>query len=366
MHSPVLNTLKRVGTQSTSSAFWKLMHQVAIASGATHVTFMGLFYGMGATTMAWVNLGSVMLFAASYFCLRRRWNLLASNLMTFEIVAHATVAVRAIGWDSGFHYYLLLVVPVVVISCMKYPVFKPILVGAICAVYLALDYTMHGLTPWDVVTPQVLSALRYFNISAVFLLLTILAHLYLQMITRAEAKLRLLATTDPLTQLLNRRSVMEIAEYEHAQYQHHRKPLAFVLGDVDHFKAINDRYGHAAGDAVLAAVSRALKDTVRDQDSVARWGGEEFLIVMPNATVETATLVAQRVRERVAAIEVPVDEHLIKVSMTFGVSGHRPQQAPDVSITRADAAMYCGKLNGRNQVVEETPRPMETRPGLAG
>jgi len=342
---------KTLGNRNTAFAFWGLMYKIAVVAGATHVMFMGLFYGLGAHTLAWINLGSVLLFAASYLCLKKRLNLLAVALIVTEILVHAILAVRAIGWDSGFHYYLLVVVPVVVISQMKIKAFKPVLITLMLLLYIGLDHAMRDLTPLDVISAQTLSGLRYFNIAVTFLLLTYLSGIYLKLVTKAEKELRILATTDPLTQLLNRRSLLEIAEYELVQRKRHQAPLAFVLADIDHFKSINDQHGHAAGDKVLKAVSQTLRQALREQDSVARWGGEEFLFLMPDATLDLAKSVAERLRQQVEAIEVPFNGKQIKVSMTFGVSAHQNDEVVDAPINRADTALYQGKVAGRNQVV---------------
>lgn len=341
----------KLGNRNTSTAFWALMYKVAAVAGATHVMFVALFYELGAYTLAKINLGSVLLFAISYVCLKKRLNLLAVALILLEILAHAMLAVRAIGWDSGFHYYLLVVVPVLVISKTRIPTFKPVMLLALLLVYIGMDKVMRDLPPYDVLTAQTLSGLRYFNITVTFLLLTYLSGIYLRLVTKAEKELRVLATTDPLTQLLNRRSLMEIAEYEVVQRKRHQAPLAFILADIDHFKSINDQYGHAAGDAVLKAVSQTLRQASREQDSIARWGGEEFLILMPDAAKDMAIKVAERLRQQVEALEVPFNGTVIQVSMTFGVSTHQHNEVVDVPINRADAALYQGKVAGRNQVV---------------
>jgi diguanylate cyclase (GGDEF)-like protein len=212
---------------------------------------------------------------------------------------------------------------------------------------------MRDLKPWDQVDVRTLSALRYFNVAVTFVLLTYLSNLYLKLVTLAEGKLRVLATTDPLTHLLNRRSLLERAEYELLQCKQSHKPLAFVLADIDHFKSINDQHGHAAGDAVLTAVSDVLRQALREQDSVARWGGEEFLILMPNASLEVASNVAERLRRQIAEIDVPYESAHVHVSMTFGVSMHRGEEGFDAPVSRADAALYRGKMAGRNQVVSD-------------
>ncbi|RZI85633.1 MAG: GGDEF domain-containing protein [Rubrivivax sp.] len=340
-------------SRDTGRSFWKLMYQVAVVAGGTHLLFAGLFYWLGAMSMFWVNLGSVTLFATAYGCLKTHRNLLASALMVAEILAHAALAVRSIGWDSGFHYYLLVMVPIVVISSMRRPSSKYLLSLLVLVLYLGLDHTLRAMQPWHALDSEVLSTLRWFNVTVTFSLLFYLSNLYLKLVTRAEKQLRLLATTDPLTQLLNRRSFLEVADYELTQRKRHQAPLAFVLADIDHFKSINDQHGHAVGDAVLMAVSRVLNQAVREQDSVARWGGEEFLILMPNATLEAASMVAERLREKISAIEVDVGEQRIKVSMTFGVSSHRLEEPIEAPVSRADSALYKGKARGRNQVVAE-------------
>ena len=329
------------------------MYQVSLVAAVTHLLFAGLFYALGATTMAWVNLGSVTLFAVSYGCLKIRRNMVASVLIVSEILLHAALAVRSIGWDSGFHYYLLVMVPVVVISTMRHRSYKYLLSGLVFVLYLVLDHSMRGTLPLHELSPEVLAWLRSFNIAVTFALLFYLSSLYLRLVNKAERQLRTLATTDPLTQLLNRRSFLEVADYELTQRKRHLAPLAFVLADIDHFKSINDQHGHAVGDAVLQAVSQVLSQAVREQDSVARWGGEEFLILMPNATLQAATMVAERLREKVSDIEVHIDSKCIKVSMTFGVSSHRLEEPVDAPVNRADSALYQGKARGRNQVVAE-------------
>jgi diguanylate cyclase (GGDEF)-like protein len=331
------------------------MRQVSLVAGATHVLFIGLFYGLGAHTLAWINVASVLLFAASYTCLTYRRNLLASCLIVGEILFHAALATRAIGWDGGFHYYLLLVAPVVVISKIERQQIKLALIGLMCVVYLALDQTMRQQAPYDQLSTQTLSVLRGVNIATTFLLLTYLSSLYMKLVMQAEHKLRVLATTDPLTQLLNRRSLLEIADRELRNAPNgEQASMAFVLADIDHFKSINDLHGHAAGDAVLTAVSAVLRQAVRGDDKVARWGGEEFLVMMPGATLERARTVAERLREQIAAIDVAFEGKHIHVSMTFGVSTHHGDgESLDAPISRADVALYAGKLAGRNQVIVE-------------
>lgn len=336
-------------------AFWQLMHHIAIVAGLTHLAFIGLFYSLGAYTLAWVNVGSVLLFAGSLACLRARRNLLAIGLILSEIFMHAVLAVRAVGWDSGFHYYILVTAPVLMISRTPWRLFKAVGLPVIVLAYLALDHGLRDVPPLDVLSVRTLAIMRSFNVVCTFALLAYLAHTYLQLVQRAERTMRELATTDPLTRLLNRRSLLEQAEAERQALAQGELPagMAFVLADIDHFKQINDQHGHAAGDAVLVHVSEVLRQAVREQDAVARWGGEEFLILMPGADLATARTVAERLRREVAAIAVPADGQTLHVSMTLGVSRLHADDTLDDAVHRADQALYRGKVGGRNRVVDE-------------
>nr|WP_269089901.1 GGDEF domain-containing protein [Aquabacterium fontiphilum] len=167
----------------------------------------------------------------------------------------------------------------------------------------------------------------------------------------AEHQLRLQACTDPLTQLRNRRFAMEVAQHEAAVFERGGRPLALLLCDIDHFKRINDQHGHDAGDAVLRAVAQALREGVREIDHVARWGGEEFLVLLPGTEVAEAEQVADRLREAVQRLEAGPRAGALAVTMTFGVSVLRPGEGVEQALARADQALYRGKEAGRNRVI---------------
>ena len=130
-----------------------------------------------------------------------------------------------------------------------------------------------------------------------------------------------------------------------------KAPLSFLLADIDHFKSINDCHGHEAGDRVLVAIATALRQAVREKDSVARWGGEEFLIMLPDTTLEDAMALAERIRQAVHALQTPVGGRTVSASMTLGVSTLDRAETPASAINRADKALYQGKASGRNRVV---------------
>ena len=167
----------------------------------------------------------------------------------------------------------------------------------------------------------------------------------------AEAELRRLATTDPLTGLPNRRHFLEMAEAECHRAGRYGRPFSLVMLDVDHFKGVNDRHGHSAGDAVLQSLAAAVSGGLRDEAVAGRLGGEEFAILLPEAAGEDAAAVADRIRQRVAETPVATGVGDLIVTVSLGVATWQPPaEAVDSLLSRADAALYTSKERGRNRV----------------
>jgi diguanylate cyclase (GGDEF)-like protein/putative nucleotidyltransferase with HDIG domain len=169
-----------------------------------------------------------------------------------------------------------------------------------------------------------------------------------QRIQEQNAELQSLATTDSLTGCGNRRSLYAALDLHWASARRYGHALSCVLVDIDHFKAVNDEHGHAAGDRVLAAVGAALREAARETDTVYRYGGEEFIIVVPHTDLVAARLAAERLRLRVAA--TLIDE--VSVTASFGVAtSDQGATNPQQMIEQADKALYAAKRAGRNRVV---------------
>lgn len=165
-----------------------------------------------------------------------------------------------------------------------------------------------------------------------------------------EDALRRAATTDGLTGAANRRHFIERAGAELERARRYERPLAMAMFDVDYFKQINDRHGHAAGDEVLRAVTRACLAQVRQHDIVGRLGGEEFAVLMPDTPLADAMALAGRLRADVEALEVPVPGGTARVTASFGVSALEPGDTLDALLARADRGMYDAKHGGRNRI----------------
>ena len=166
-----------------------------------------------------------------------------------------------------------------------------------------------------------------------------------------EAELVRLATTDALTETANRRHFLELAERETGRAQRHGHPLSLLMADIDRFKSINDRYGHAAGDAVLKAYVSALRGALRQEDVLGRLGGEEFGILLPDTDMDSALDVAERLRRLVGEMEVNFDGAGLRPTHSIGVAVLRPTCGSFAELmSRADAALYEAKRRGRNCV----------------
>ena len=169
---------------------------------------------------------------------------------------------------------------------------------------------------------------------------------------RSQEQLRALSVTDPLTGLANRRRLEERLELEIARVERTQKPLAVALVDIDHFKQINDRYGHPVGDSVLKEVSELLTENLRAPDLAARYGGEEFCLVFPDTALEEALGILERTRQLIAQREIPPMHHAVTAS--FGVACCSREQSPETLIEAADKALYRAKNDGRNRVCVES------------
>jgi diguanylate cyclase (GGDEF)-like protein len=161
-----------------------------------------------------------------------------------------------------------------------------------------------------------------------------------------------LATVDPLTDLYNRRQFIELLEKELARASNHRRPLALLIIDIDHFKAINDRYGHPAGDGVLKRVARTVSAHAREEFIIARIGGEEFAAVLPEHTVEQAAEFAERLRIAIAQHDMAsTDGGLKRVTVSIGAAEWLAGMTASADLLRAaDEQLYRAKQEGRNTV----------------
>ena len=175
----------------------------------------------------------------------------------------------------------------------------------------------------------------------------------------ANRKLRQLSITDGLTELFNHRHVHELLHEEWERIRRTGDPLAVAMLDLDHFKQVNDTYGHPTGDVILYETAQILRETAREIDMVGRYGGEEFIAILPESDEEAGAQFAERVRERIESHVYRDGATTVRMTVSCGVaaSAHPGVDTPDDLIKHADEALYTAKESGRNQVVLASEMP---------
>ncbi len=171
------------------------------------------------------------------------------------------------------------------------------------------------------------------------------------LLAKALEQITMMARTDHLTGLWNRNHMMEKCREEEVRFKRKKRQFCFALGDIDHFKKFNDTYGHECGDHVLRAIAGILKGSVREQDVAARWGGEEFLLLLAESDILGALAVAERIKQNIAESALSYNNTPLRVTMTLGVAPYDPDEGIEGSIRNADLALYEGKNGGRDRVV---------------
>ena len=284
-----------------------------------------------------------------------------------EILLHSILASLLLGWNWGFMTYTLGLIPTSFYIAYTVDFFKKKLTvpaiasGTVFACFLMVRQftSRHDAFLNRVFPDSLINGVYVFNMMLTFAFLWIVAYLfslevyYMQHNLESENySLEQMAHFDPLTQLLNRRSMDTCLEEACFRAVRKNEGFCIILADIDDFKKVNDTYGHAAGDRVLIEVAGIIGEEVRDNDRVCRWGGEE-IVVLIRSDLDKAKRVAWRICREVSEREIDIGNEKLKVTMTLGIACYHEGDTIDDIISRADKYMYEGKLKGKNRVVCE-------------
>ena len=330
--------------------------------GFFHLCLTVFFSIFGIFPMAAMDFCSVVLYVFCFVQIQRDKSLLyLFNLSYLQIVLHSVIAALLLGTESGFSLYMIAALPIGYYAAynfnMRKQVINPmcyvVIAGAaFCFLRVASSYMGPFYTYGNKALVSAVYMVNYFV--AVIIIVSFISTLLNQirilenLRSLQNKQLEKLSKTDALTGLANRRSIEE----RYTQTEALREGYSLVIGDIDDFKAVNDTYGHNVGDAVLKAVAEVFKGTVRSEDIVCRWGGEEFLIFLPKCTGGDAANIAQRILESVRVTDMMTSEkEVFHITMTLGVSTARLGMEFTEVITEADDNLYYGKHHGKNQVV---------------
>jgi diguanylate cyclase (GGDEF)-like protein len=237
------------------------------------------------------------------------------------------------------------------------------LAQACIAAYRAALTNISYMRPWETVIAHSDPRWLYSLAAAAFLAACMAMCEMWLLVTELQGELDRRARTDPLTGAMNRRSMEEAALRETARGLRYGNAVSMIMLDIDNFKHLNDTRGHAAGDFALQVFARHLNCQLRQQDSLARMGGEEFAILLPDTSGQAAFNIAERVRLAIANLEVQFESGPIRVTICAGVAQLIPECGWEEMMRRADAAMYSAKRRGRN-MVSARPDPVDWPGGV--
>ncbi len=174
---------------------------------------------------------------------------------------------------------------------------------------------------------------------------------YQSMLRDLNFSLEKASTHDFLTGLGNRRMLLKRLDEELNRVQHQGKPLVLAILDIDRFKQVNDTWGHDIGDGVLVEISRCMQASIRTSDLCGRWGGEEFLLILPDTNLEGARLVIERVHNRIRALSIPAGGKTLSITASIGIAEQHPDENYPQTLNRADIALYEAKSSGRDKCI---------------
>lgn len=270
-----------------------------------------------------------------------------------SMVTYASILTLIFGRAGLFHALLMAMLLLVAVNG-HIGLRSKWMIAVALGIYIVTLDTLSA-RPISPVPDAAAEVLRAINLAMLVPVLTGLMHRYFALAVRQQAQLQIQAMTDELTGLMNRRQVMLSGKLFIKQCRRRAQPLSVILCDLDHFKSVNDRFGHDAGDTVLKFAADVFRRGVRETDAACRWGGEEFLLVLPGADLQGALALADRIRLDLSASPVAIGQECLYVTVTMGVASLGIDETLEAAIERADQALYLGKEAGRNRAFSMPP-----------
>ncbi len=305
----------------------------------------------------------IILLCISFSLTYRDKNTLAVLLSHIGINIWVVVAILYLGWECGAQQFITLLLVAIFMTSYVHNRIKVEYAIMLVLLHVSLHLLMMIYEPvyqqsfGEMVYTHVLSII--FAFGTIIMVVVTFSHNSISMETKLKgynANLKRMANMDPLTGLKNRRCMMNFLK-ENVENKVGETPKAAVIaiGDIDFFKRFNDRYGHACGDEVLCELAALFMDFMEDKGDIARWGGEEFLLVFTDCTMEQGITHMENLIHRIRLMNIRYGGETLRVTMTFGLSAYDPDWTIDAIINSADKKLYYGKQNGRNRVVHTIP-----------
>ncbi|MBO4863214.1 MAG: GGDEF domain-containing protein [Eubacterium sp.] len=303
----------------------------------------------------------------------RIFGLLGANIFIFVLTYHSKtrtalwsfvlflflwtiLMIPVYGWSAGMQNYYIIILMLTFFASHSSSLKKFIYAGFVLVFRILTILIYGGMNSEIVTSPFLNKCIQISNISAVFISIILISYIFSKKESDEENKLmkyndrlKKEANTDRLTGLFNRRRAEEYLKQVTQDSESHAVSVA--IGDIDFFKKVNDTYGHDVGDEVLKFVANKMRESCGSETFLARWGGEEFLLVFPNSNGDDAYIALEKLRNELEESEIKVKDIVIRLTMTFGLSEFSFNKGEKHTVKEADEKLYMGKANGRNQVV---------------
>lgn len=349
-----------MGSLIRNNRFYKVMNCYIVMSLILRVLFLGLFWWLRTDLLVVYSALSLVVLLVSFFINRGNDQQLVFFIALIEAILFSTLATLCYGWMSGFFLLGFELMLLIFINSGFGQHTKLIFGGLLSLFLVSLFLFSMYYQPLQAIPLNILEGIFAINLVQGLFSFSMLGFYYEQATLNAEneiiqANQRLLsmANTDPVTNLINRRMMMNHIEDEKLKVDRGGKPFTIVMVDIDNFKSINDVYGHDGGDFVLVQLAERIRLTLRKTDLVSRWGGDEFLFLLPETRLNEGATVAEKVRDRNIKSPFVYRERDIQVTLTFGVSQCTSEVGVGSVIRKADQALYLGKELGKNRVITE-------------
>lgn len=350
-------SISKPQVQWKKERFFAVMNKFGIVHLFSFLVFTGLFAILSNWNMVLISATGAALWLAIYLAYQKHHSRQLFIIGAVVSTIYSILATLEFGWASGFFFLVLTVLPLTFLN-IRSGKFIAVLLGLLLGGgILGMHIFTWYYTPTDSLAPEVIKSIYLINLLWCVVTLAVMGYFFEKAATETESTLVLankrlsnLASTDPVTNLANRRTMLGRIDLEKARLERNGEAFTLIMIDIDNFKDINDQYGHDGGDYVLVKLAAIINFIVRKQDQVARWGGDEFLVFLPETGLEGGRIVAEKIRGRILTTPFIYREADIPVTVTLGVSECDSDIGIGNSIRKADLALYAGKQAGKNRV----------------
>ncbi|KZN57219.1 hypothetical protein N474_08435 [Pseudoalteromonas luteoviolacea CPMOR-2] len=323
----------------------RLFKQLAYYCCALHTFLIFFFWYCDVYFLALINIGSVTLWMLGIYYLHQQKSHISLRLFCVEVTLHSILVCATLGMTYGFQYYLWTIASLILLDYrLKLKLASALALGLVIA--FAALFELFDNVQNTFIFSELAPYIHFINV-LICGLPSIYTIGHIREITFSHRyQLATLAAKDPLTNLFNRRYAKELINNAQEDCLATSRQMCVIMADIDHFKSVNDKFGHDAGDEVLVEVALRLSRFALNSDIAVRWGGEEFLLVLINCDLEQAQTRAESIRRDIATQGFYGDTH--NVTMSFGIAQWHPALPFSVAVQLADDALYASKAKGRN------------------